>query len=77
MVQELVNVFQQVYPEIEEGEGAWDGKELAAEVKNVPDIVQSEVAEMDSSERIASEVPAEIAVEGEEIGKEGQEEVGP
>lgn len=32
---------------------------------------------MDSSERIASEVLAELAVEGEEVWKEGQEDVEP
>lgn len=32
-------MFQQVYLEVEEGDGARDGKELAAEGKNITDIV--------------------------------------
>lgn len=70
-------MFQQVYPEVEEGGGTPDGKEPPAEAKNVPNIVPSEVEEIDTSEQIAPEIPAEMTVEGEEIGKEWQEKVGP
>lgn len=76
-VQELVNVFRQVYPNVEQGEGAQVGEVRTTESENVENVVPSEVGEVETSEQVTLKVRAEVNVEEEEVGKEVQEEVGP
>lgn len=69
-VQELVDVFRQVYPDTQQREGAPDGEVLLEGAEDVHNTVPSEVGEVETIDPVVLEVPVEGNVTGDEMGKE-------
>lgn len=76
-VQELVDMFRHVYPDVEQREEAPDGEVPSEGAEDVHNTVPSEVGEVFTIDLVVPKVLVEGNVEGEKTCKEVQEEGDP